>query len=253
MTKSELNDALPILAQIDYSAVPKDNLAKYMKDVFKSAEVIINSIPNAASSGSPPSPPASPNTAKKPEDTVCSPHPDNEIDARHADIQSAWGKPIKNPAKDNPLDITVYKMSGNDKRGAWFARRSIHQNLGFTRWKKMMQKEFATSMAQTGGPGTGAVRGIAADKRLEKEEVEGVGKLEGKLASSPEAMLIDVALSLPSLGYLWPHNCQGVRCSHSHFRQRPKRSFGSESYRQTTTTLPGGVTTHVTPRGCSTR
>jgi hypothetical protein len=180
MGNSELNDALPILSKIDYSDVPKDKLAKYMKDVFKSAETIINSVPSPPASGTPPPLPSTANTAKKLEDTVYPPYPDNEIDARNADIQSAWGKHIKNPAKDNPLNITVYKMSGHDKHGAWFARRSIHQNLGFTKWKKLMQREFGESLAQIGGAGTGAIRGIAADKRLEKEDVEGVGKIEGK-------------------------------------------------------------------------
>lgn len=41
-----------------------------------------------------------------------------------------------------------------------------------------MQKEFETSMAVEGGPGEGAVRGIAADRRVEQRVVEGEGKLE---------------------------------------------------------------------------
>jgi hypothetical protein len=41
-----------------------------------------------------------------------------------------------------------------------------------------MKKEFETSMAVEGGPGQGAVRGIAADRRVDERSVEGEGKLD---------------------------------------------------------------------------
>lgn len=179
MTKSDLKEALPTLGQLEYNKVPTDNLKTWMKDLFEDAEHIINSIPPPPTSGSPPDPPPKANTAKTPEDTLANPFPPNDIDERNAKLQSAWGKPVKVAAKDNPLGIAVYKMSGHDGHGAWFARRSVHQNLGFTRWKKNMQREFPESMAQEGGPGAGAVRGIGADRRLEKHDVEGLGKMEG--------------------------------------------------------------------------
>ena len=179
MTKSDLKESLPALSQLEYNKVPTDNLEKWMKDLFQDAEHIVNSIPPPPSSGSPDPPPSEANTAKSPEDTLATPFPSNDIDERSSQLQSAWGKPVKISAKENPLGIAVYKMSGHDGHGAWFARRSVHQNLGFTRWKKNMQREFAESMAQEGGPGAGAVRGIGADRRIEKKEVEGLGKMEG--------------------------------------------------------------------------
>lgn len=179
MGKSDLKSAFPTLSHIDYKDVPTDNLEGFMKDVLKDAETLINSVPSPSASGSPPELPQKANTARSPEDTLASPYPDNEIDARHADLQSGWGKPVKVNQKDNPLGISVYKMSGHDRHGAWFARRSTHINLGFTRWKRNMQREFPESLKETGGPGSGAVRGIAADRRLEKKDVEGVGKMEG--------------------------------------------------------------------------
>lgn len=41
-----------------------------------------------------------------------------------------------------------------------------------------MRREFAESISVKGGPGAGAIRGIGAERRLEKK-VTGVGKLEG--------------------------------------------------------------------------
>lgn len=73
----------------------------------------------------------------------------------------------------------MYKMAGHDRHGAWFARRSVHEGLGFGKWMRAMKREFPVSLAVEGGPGVGSVRGIGADRRVEVEEVEGVGKLEG--------------------------------------------------------------------------
>ena len=42
-----------------------------------------------------------------------------------------------------------------------------------------MQREFLESLAVKKGPGSGAVRSIAGDKRIEKKIIEGMGKLEG--------------------------------------------------------------------------
>ena len=84
----------------------------------------------------------------------------------------------------NPLDVAVYKMAGHDRHGAWFARRNVVEGLGFTRFKRAMQREFPHSMTVAGGPGAGAVRGLAADTRVESREVEGVGKLEAYVLSA---------------------------------------------------------------------
>ncbi len=55
-----------------------------------------------------------------------------------------WGKPgnkIYN-AKDNPFQIPVYKLAGNDGKGAWIARRSVHEGLAFTRWRLKLKTAF---------------------------------------------------------------------------------------------------------------
>jgi len=179
MAPSELKDALPTLSSIAYESLPS-NIGEYLQSVFHHAETIINSIPPPPATETPSPLPSQANLAKTPEDTLCHPCPDNEIDVRNAASQAAWGKAVKINAKENPLGIAVFKMSGHDKNGAWFARRSVHLGLGFTKWKRMMQREFGDEVAETGGPGAGAVRGITADRRIEKKEVEGVGQLEGK-------------------------------------------------------------------------
>lgn len=82
-------------------------------------------------------------------------------------------------AKENPLGMSVYKLGGKDGKGAWFARRSVHEGLGFTKWKKGLEREFPETMKVQGGPGEGNIRGIGGEKRVAFREVEGVGKMEG--------------------------------------------------------------------------
>lgn len=96
----------------------------------------------------------------------------------HEDLQNQWGKPLKTSAKENPLGVAVFKMAGHDRHGAWFARRSVHEGVGFARFKKAMSGEIAHTLTVQGGPGAGAVRGLAGDRRIEKMPVEGVGMLE---------------------------------------------------------------------------
>ncbi|KAE9978859.1 hypothetical protein BLS_000235 [Venturia inaequalis] len=178
---SKLHDALSSLSPTDWDSVPRDDtLPRFLKQTFSDAELICNSIP---------SPPGGTDfLSSAPHPSVGNASSAAEIihsDARaappapdHASLQKSWGKPLKIAVKDNPLGITMYKMAGNDRHGAWFARRSVHEGLGFTKWKRAMQKEFGQSLAINGGPGEGSVRGIGADRRLEQKVVEGVGSLE---------------------------------------------------------------------------
>lgn len=76
--------------------------------------------------------------------------------------------------------MAVYKLSSKDGKGAWFARRSVHEGLGFSRWKKGLEKEFPETLKVQGGPGEGNIRGIGGEKRVEDMKVDGVGKVEGE-------------------------------------------------------------------------
>lgn len=179
---SQLHDALKSLAPVDYSDVPLDNLDAYLRDTFAQAELIANSVPpppgghDFTSSSRSRSNSAAP--AKASDLTPSSarlPDPRPPVD----ELRKSWGKPVKISAKENPMEISLYKMAGRDRHGAWFARSSVHEGLSFPKWKRAMQREFLAGMAAKGGPGAGAVRGIAADRRLAKREVEGVGVMEG--------------------------------------------------------------------------
>jgi hypothetical protein len=98
----------------------------------------------------------------------------------HAALQKEWGKPIKLSAKENPLGVTVYKLAAKDGRGAWFARRSVHEGMDFAKWKLALEREFPQSMEAQGGPGDGNVRGIGGERRVEEKTIPGVGRLQGE-------------------------------------------------------------------------
>lgn len=181
-----LYNALEALRPKDFSEVPLDDLKAFLPDLFSKAELIANSVP--------PPPNGTPyelsrrsrtdaNGATSAADLTVSQVRRPPPLAEHSELQKAWGKPLKLSAKDNATGISVFKMAGHDRHGAWFARTSVHEGLGFAKWKRAMMREFPESLAVEGGPGVGNVRGIGGDKRLEDIAVEGVGKLEGTFAS----------------------------------------------------------------------
>ncbi|KAF2139629.1 uncharacterized protein K452DRAFT_275070 [Aplosporella prunicola CBS 121167] len=176
-----LHEALECLRPKDFSDVPLDQLEGFLHETFGKAELIVNSVPQ---------PPGGTDfqAATRTRKDVNGAHNASEITAAEArgppldpsfeELHKAWGKPVKLGAKENQMGISVWKMAGADRHGAWFARRSVHEGMGFAKWKKAMQREFAESLATQGGPGEGAIRGIGGDRRLEESVVEGVGKME---------------------------------------------------------------------------
>ncbi|KAF2676136.1 hypothetical protein K458DRAFT_492672 [Lentithecium fluviatile CBS 122367] len=177
---SQLHKALEVLSPKDYNDVPLDHLQSFLSDVFSNAELIANSVPPPPS-GTPYE--SSQRTRTDGAPATCAadltvsnvrrPPPPKE----QVELQKAWGKPLKLGAKDAATGISVFKMAGNDRHGAWFARTSVHEGLGFDKWKRAMIREFPESLEIDGGPGVGSVRGIGGDRRLEDITVEGLGKL----------------------------------------------------------------------------
>ncbi|KAF4552167.1 Hypothetical protein D9617_11g010160 [Elsinoe fawcettii] len=176
---SELHESLKTLSPVDFADVPLDNLTEYLKSHLEAAELICNSVPDP--------PGGEPFESSQPlhsEPDLAGSHKDIAASAaraptpheHHAKLQSSWGKPLK--VGQNPLDVKVYKMAAHDRHGAWFARRSVHEGISFSRVRKAMRWEFLESMAVQGGPGAGAVRGLAVDTRLEKKKVGQLGQLE---------------------------------------------------------------------------
>ena len=178
---AELHEALTALSPTDWDDVPLDNLKPYMTTLLTSGELICNSVPqpNDGTAFHEATPHFDePNGATSHKDVHPSSARQHPPAKEHEDLQKNWGKAMKFSAKDNPLNVSVYKMAGKDRYGAWFARRSVHEGMGFSKFKNAMTKEFAASLAVEGGPGAGSIRGIGVDTRLEKKEVEGVGTLE---------------------------------------------------------------------------
>jgi hypothetical protein len=184
-----LHEALQTLAPIDFSTVPvdDDNLKSFLSETFGDAQLLIDSIPIPApgeetitlSVGRSRANTTSSITSSASEISLSTSRPSlppPEVEA----LQKQWGKPVRLNAKENPLGISVYKLAGKDGKGAWFARRSIHEGLGFEKWKKGLQKEFPQTMKVQGGPGEGNIRGIGGERRVEYRTVDGMGKLEGE-------------------------------------------------------------------------
>lgn len=179
---SQLQQALEYLRPKDFSEVPTEDAHDFLSELLSKAELIANSVP-------PPPEGMSFETSKRSRidangafsaaDLTVSKVRRPPIEGSHAELQKAWGKPLKMSAKDTATGISVFKMAGHDRHGAWFARTSVHEGLGFSKWKKAMMREFPESLAVQGGPGEGNVRGIGGDKRLEDITVAGLGRLQG--------------------------------------------------------------------------
>ena len=178
-----LHSALAALGPEDFSNVPTsdEELDKYMSNLFSQCEVIIESIPLP--------PPPDEKISRARAQTVSSIASNaSEISSsslrsapakpEHQDLQTLWGKPIKLSAKDNPLGMSVYKTSGKDGRGSWFARRSVHEGLGYSRWQAALAREFPESMDTPGEPWDGNIRGIGGERKVEDRSIEGKGRIE---------------------------------------------------------------------------
>jgi len=178
---AELHEALKALSPIDWSDVPTDNLSPFLSTSFAASELICNTVPPPPN-GEPfescrphHTRPNEANSAKEMHPSTVRSFPPHKD---HESLQHAWGKPLKIGQAQNPLGVAVYKMAGHDRHGAWFARRSVHEGIGFEKFHQAMRREFPHSLSVEGGPGAGAVRGLAGDKRIEKQEVDGVGCVE---------------------------------------------------------------------------
>jgi hypothetical protein len=221
---SELHTALACLRPKDFSDVPTNSLETFLPEILANAELIANSVP--------PAPNGTPYESSKPTRTSSQPAA-NAADltiseARrpppgkaHADLQKSWGKPLKLGAKDAATGMSVFKMAGHDRHGAWFARTGVHEGLGFNKWKQSMQKEFPESLEVQGGPGEGNVRGIGGDQRLEQMTVDGIGKLEGIHTIIRDNSTTDDH-SVPAIGTIsWADVSTRVHHTAHHLRQLP--------------------------------
>lgn len=172
------------LAPVDWADVPHDDLTPFLHDVFAEAYTVIDSIPSAASTAAPVAPSKGRARAKTDSAVTNGLIPGRAQDPAALEmarqLQQEWKEVKVNP---NPLGVKVYKMGAKDGRGAWFARRSVHEGLSFEQWEAGLDREFIETMEVQGGPGSGSIRGIGADKRVEDHNVPGAGHAQGMCSS----------------------------------------------------------------------
>ncbi|PQE12975.1 START-like domain protein [Rutstroemia sp. NJR-2017a BBW] len=181
-----LHDALKTLGAVDYTQTPTDDLKPFLEEAFTYGQTIVDSIPISDKAEATTSRPRSGTTSSiassASEITISdarSPSPPPEVEA----LRKEW-KQVKLKPADNPLGISVYSTKGKDGKGTWFARRSVHEGLGFTKWKRALEREFPETLKVQGGPGEGNIRGIGGERRVAYNYVGGTGKMEVYLLSA---------------------------------------------------------------------
>lgn len=182
---SALHSALQALSPILISSVPTSppETKEYLNDLFSKARLIIDSIApppaDASLTGVRSRADTSASDTSASSEVSASPVRSEPLDPENLGFQKEWGRPIKLSPKENPLGMAVYKAAGKDGKGAWFARRSVHEGMGFKQWKMGLQREFPESLEVQGPPGEGNVRGIGGERRVEKVAENGIGMIEG--------------------------------------------------------------------------
>ncbi|KAK6531293.1 hypothetical protein TWF281_008108 [Arthrobotrys megalospora] len=218
-TPIDLHQALQSLSPIDESSIPSDqpSLQPFLESTFTNAAYVIDTLPIP--------PPAPVNFKALPVPSINSPVGGRSRSAtvssittsrssssagtkltivpsalrpREPESPSVFTKDWKEvkPGGGNPHDIKVYKLAAKDGGGAWFARRSVHEGIGFGRFRKGLRREFEESLerrmgvGREGNGGNGGedewegmvipsgVRGIGAERRLERRVVKGVGRVD---------------------------------------------------------------------------
>lgn len=178
---ASLHEALKSLGPCNWAEIPTsaEGLDKFVTDLFSKSQMIVESIPipepdESTRARSHTMSSIASNASEMSASSARSAPPAPEYGA----LQKEWGKPVKLSAKENPLHVSVYKLGGKDGRGAWFARRSVHEGLGFARFKRGLEREFPESLAVHGAPGEGNIRGIGGEKKLESTKIGNKGKVE---------------------------------------------------------------------------
>lgn len=171
MAMAELHEALSYLKAVSWEEVPASSatsdLQQFVQEILTKARLIAETVPEQ-----------NPSSASI-SDVGTGAASTSFSKSQLVSLRKEWGKPIKmNNAKENPLNIPIYKLSGKDGKGAWFARRSVHKGLPFSRWKSKMQVEMGETLKarqeelkQGRTPAT-SIRGIGGDRRLEEVEIK---------------------------------------------------------------------------------
>ncbi|KAG9254908.1 uncharacterized protein F5Z01DRAFT_680988 [Emericellopsis atlantica] len=179
------HEAFTSLCPVNWADVPKDDLKPYLNSVFTEASTVVESIPSPTSKASSGSGSAKKGRARSKTDSAVLENdatvpvatsgpgfrPDPATVEQALKLKDEW-KDVKVNPRENPLGVQVYKLSAKDGKGAWFARRSVHEGLTFDQWVAGMKREFLESMKVDEGHGSGAIRGLGADQRVENHEID---------------------------------------------------------------------------------
>lgn len=145
-----LYQALEALSPITATDGPaQQDLSGYLAKSLQDAHILISSLPP---------PPGLP----------CPLSPDEPLQA----LQKEW-KPVKVGAGENPHGFAVFKLPAKDGRGTWFARRSVHGHLSFSRFRAGLQREF-----EFGEQKGASVRGLGRMRQVDWKRCP-LGYLEG--------------------------------------------------------------------------
>lgn len=177
------HEPLKALGPCEWSDIPQDDFKTFLNQTFSHAQAVIDSIPptqsaTKASSATRRARAQTDSAVDAPDIAIPAPLRHDQASLQHIEqLRKEW-KEVKVNAKENPHNMTVYKLGSKDGNGAWFARQSVHEGLSFDKWKAGLELEFKESMKVQGSPGSGNIRGIGADKRVEDRDIDGAGHLE---------------------------------------------------------------------------
>lgn len=178
---ASLHEALQCLKPTSWDEVPQDpdELRDYVREIFKNSRLIAESLPDPPISDNDDYPGLDDTTNSSTRRIVPSSARVGKTDPEITDLQREWGKPLKmGGPKDNPLDVTVWKLSANDGGGSWFGRRSVHEGLPFLRWRKKLSTEYDETLKvnrkkiEEGQTPDKSIRGIGAEEKVETIEVK---------------------------------------------------------------------------------
>ncbi|KAL7789210.1 hypothetical protein V8C43DRAFT_316338 [Trichoderma afarasin] len=167
---------LRALGPIEWDEVPVDDLKPFMNEAFVDAQTVVESVPSPTTATATGAGAASAAAVFEQAEISYSQRQPGSSLAMAQQLRKEW-KEIKMNAKDNPLNISVWKLAAKDGKGAWFARRSLHHGLTYDNWKTGLEKEFPETLKVQGSPGSGNIRGVGADRHVESQQVEGSGHL----------------------------------------------------------------------------
>ncbi|KAJ8120732.1 hypothetical protein O1611_g10290 [Lasiodiplodia mahajangana] len=167
-------EALKALGPVDWESFSREDPKTLMTDIFRDARDLISSIPASSKVES--------QIPSRAQDAIGTDIPPALTQAAECsnearELRKEWKEVRINP-RENPLDLSIYKLAAKDGRGAWFARRSVHEGLSFRKWKIGMEREFPESLKVQGRPGDGKIRGLGADKCVANQTVDGCGRIQ---------------------------------------------------------------------------